>query len=133
MFKMKKKNVKYLCQCKVPVNYLCHCLFFNKVAGLRSATLLKKRLWHRHFPVNFAKFSRTPFLQNTNGWLLLQFQTFYKIPWKILVLNRYLILNSKFLDHPKCPYFKVEPLFSNVKLASFCLILKRNLFMCHGT
>ena len=31
-------------------------LFFNKVAGLRAATLLKKRLWHRCFPENFAKF-----------------------------------------------------------------------------
>ena len=35
------------------------------------ATLLKKRLWHRCAPVNFAKFLRTPFLQNTSGWLLL--------------------------------------------------------------
>ena len=31
------------------------------------ATLLKKRLWHRCFPVNFMKFLRTPFLQNTSG------------------------------------------------------------------
>ena len=45
--------------------HLCQGLIFNKVAGLRSATLLKKRLWHRCFPVNFAKFLRTPFLQNT--------------------------------------------------------------------
>ena len=37
-------------------------LFFNKVAGIRPATLLKKRLWHRYFAV---KFLRTPFLQNT--------------------------------------------------------------------
>ena len=36
-----------------------------------SATLLKKRLWHRCFPVNFAKFLRTPFSQNTSGRLLL--------------------------------------------------------------
>ena len=36
-------------------------LFFNKAAGLSAATLLKKRLWHRCFPVNFAKFIRTPF------------------------------------------------------------------------
>ena len=28
----------------------------------RPATLLKKRLWHRCFPVNFAKFLRAPFL-----------------------------------------------------------------------
>ena len=33
----------------------------------RLATLLKKSLWHRCFPVNFAKFLRTPFLQNTSG------------------------------------------------------------------
>ena len=41
--------------------HLCQGLFFNKVAGLRPATLLKKRLWHRCFPMNFAKFPRTPF------------------------------------------------------------------------
>ena len=31
----------------------------------RPTTLLKKRPWHRCFPMNFAKFLRTPFLQNT--------------------------------------------------------------------
>ena len=51
--------------------YLCQSLFFNKVAGLRLATLLKKRLWHRYFPVNFAKFLWTPFLQNICGRVLL--------------------------------------------------------------
>ena len=35
------------------------------------ATLLKKRLWHRCFPVNFAKFLRTPFLKEHLRWLLL--------------------------------------------------------------
>ena len=44
---------------------MCQSLFFNKVAGLRPATLLKKRLWHRCFPVNFVKFIRTPFLHRT--------------------------------------------------------------------
>ena len=53
--------------------HLCQSLCFNKVAGLGTATLLKKRLWHRCFPVNFAKFLRTPFLQNTSGRLLLLF------------------------------------------------------------
>ena len=37
-------------------------LFFNKVADLGPATLSKKSLCHRCFPVNFAKFLRTPFL-----------------------------------------------------------------------
>ena len=47
--------------------HLCQSLYFNKVAGLRPATLLKKRLWHRCFPVNFVKFLRNLFLQNTSG------------------------------------------------------------------
>ena len=34
---------------------LCQSHFFNKVAGLRPATLLKKRLQYRCFPVNFTK------------------------------------------------------------------------------
>ena len=38
----------------------------------RPATLLKKRLWHRCFPVNSAKFLRTPFLQNTSGGCFFQ-------------------------------------------------------------
>ena len=40
---------------------------FSKVAGLRPATLLKKSFCHSCFPVNFTKFLRTPFLQNTSG------------------------------------------------------------------
>ena len=47
--------------------HLCQSLFFNKIAGLRPAMLLKKRLWLRCFPVNFAKFLRTPYLQNISG------------------------------------------------------------------
>ena len=41
--------------------------FFNNVAGLRPATLLKKRLWLRCFPLNFAKFLRTPFYRTPLG------------------------------------------------------------------
>ena len=36
------------------------------------ATLLKKRLWHGCFPVNFAKYLRTPFLTKHFWWLLLE-------------------------------------------------------------
>ena len=35
--------------------------------GLRPANLWKKRLWHRCFLVNFTKFPKTTFLQNTSG------------------------------------------------------------------
>ena len=45
-------------------NHLCQSLFFKKVAGLRPATLLKNKPWHKRFLVNFAKFLRTPFLEH---------------------------------------------------------------------
>ena len=46
---------------KLTGKHLCQNLFFNKVAGIRPATLLKKRPWHRCFPTNFAKFLGTTF------------------------------------------------------------------------
>ena len=42
-----------------------------------AATLLKRRLWHRGFPVNFARFLRMSFSKNTSGWLPL----FYNSCW----------------------------------------------------
>ena len=48
--------------------HLCQRLFFNIVASLRPATILKKRLWHRYFPVNFAKFLRTVFVKEHLWW-----------------------------------------------------------------
>ena len=56
---------------KLTGKHLCQSFFFNKVAGLMAATLFKTNLWHSCFPVNFLKFIRTPFLQNTSGRLLL--------------------------------------------------------------
>ena len=42
--------------------HMCQSLFFNNVAGLRPATLLKKEVWYRCFlPVNLAKFLRNLF------------------------------------------------------------------------
>ena len=41
--------------------HLCQGLFLHKIAGLRPAALLKKRLLHRFFPTNFVKFLRTSF------------------------------------------------------------------------
>ena len=35
--------------------HLRQSLLFNKVAGLRTVTLLKKRFWYRCFPVNFSE------------------------------------------------------------------------------
>ena len=52
---------------------LCQIRVFNKVAGLRPATLLKNKLYHKCFPVNFLKFLRTPFSQKSSGQLLTLF------------------------------------------------------------
>ena len=41
------------------MKFLRERFFLTKAAGLRPATLLKRRLWHGCFPVNFAKFLRT--------------------------------------------------------------------------
>ena len=88
-----------LCKKGVPKNFAnftgknqFQSLFFNKVARLMPATLLKKRLWlrpatllkkrllHRCFPVNFAKFLRTPFLTEYLRWMLLTFsESWYMI------------------------------------------------------
>ena len=51
--------------------HLCQSLFFDKFAGLRPATLLKRRLWHTCFPVNFVKFLRTPIFIEHIWWLRL--------------------------------------------------------------
>ena len=56
---------------KLTGKHLSRVSFLIKLLGA-PAILLKKRLWHRCFPVNFANFLRTPFLQNTSGWLLLK-------------------------------------------------------------
>ena len=51
-----KGVLKNFAKCKG--KHQCWGLFFNTVAGLRPATLLKMRLRHRSFPVNFAKILR---------------------------------------------------------------------------
>ena len=46
-------------------------LIKSQTLGLRPATVLKKRLWYRCFPVNFAEFLRTPFSIEHLRWLIL--------------------------------------------------------------
>ena len=44
--------------------HLCQSLFFNKVAGLRPASLLKKRLWHV-FSCEFCEAFKNTFFHRT--------------------------------------------------------------------
>ena len=57
---------------KLTGKHLYQSLLFNKVAGLRTATLLKKRFWYRCFPVNFSKFLKTPSITEHRRRLLLK-------------------------------------------------------------
>ena len=52
----------------------CASLFFNKVAGLgpQACNFINKETLAQVFPVNFAKFLRTPFFTEHLRWLLLK-------------------------------------------------------------
>ena len=57
-----------MCSVKKDVlKHLCWSLFFNKVSGIRPATLLKKKLQYWCFPVNFAKFLKHLFHRTSSG------------------------------------------------------------------
>ena len=46
---------------------------FNKFAGLQAGNFITKRLQHRCFPVNIAKFLKTSILEDVYERLLLNF------------------------------------------------------------
>ena len=48
-------------------------LLYNIIEGVRSAAILRNRLRHRCFPLNFAEFLRTAFFTEHLQLLLLQF------------------------------------------------------------
>ena len=53
--------------------HLYQTIFFNKLADRRpeACNSIKKRIWHRCFPVNFVKLLRTLFSLEKLWWLLL--------------------------------------------------------------
>ena len=87
--------------------HLCQSLFFY---------LIKKRLWHRCFPVNFAKFLRTLFLKEHLRWLLLRLAhlipstvEYFAIRFRTITLKRYLLAQTK-----------LESLRFNTKIHNWC-------------
>ena len=90
--------------------HLSQSLFFNKVAGLRPATLLKKRLWHSCFHVNFAKF-RAPFLSNISGRLPLeavaQWCSEEWLLWKATVLKNFASFIKKEIQAFSCRFCEI--------------------------
>ena len=58
----KKKLTEVLCKKRCSYKFRKIHRKIPMCQSLRPATLLRKRLWHRCFPVNFTKFIRTPVL-----------------------------------------------------------------------
>ena len=85
---------------------------FCKKGILRPATLLKKRLWHRCFPVNFAKFLRTHFVTENLRWLLLEI---LKIRYQFYILMKNVIILRKIHAIIKSPFFNNFSLSLNRK------------------
>ena len=80
-------------------------LFLNKFAGLRPATLFKKRLCHSCFPVNFTKLLRAPFFIEQLWWLFLtgivaSFVNFARFPTTPFFIEylRWLLLAVESID-----------------------------------
>ena len=72
----------------------CQSLFFNKVAGLRPANLLKKSLWHGCFPVNFAKFLRTLFFTEHLRRLVLFIHLDICVKWYNMIITDQFFVSS---------------------------------------
>ena len=71
LLKMSQNSQKHIC---------ARVSFLIKLQTSCLQLYWKKRLWHRCFPVNFAKFLRTTILQNTSGRLLLDHRFFLSKP-----------------------------------------------------
>ena len=111
---------------KFTIKHRCQSLFFNK-------TLLKKRLYHRCFPVNFVKFLRTPFYIEHLWWLLLDRPTqaykhimigpamCCKQNYKITLLKGLITDNKNLL----C-YSSLQPVFSKTTAVGSIIALRSN-------
>ena len=92
--------------------------------SLKPATLIKKRLCHRYFPVNFAKFLKTPFLPDTS--------------WRLLLW----IASAGVIYHGKCNYYVLincarhsvrrKSIQNHFKIFNFLLIWDKNLWSRTG-
>ena len=95
--------------------------FFNEIAGLRPATLFKKRLWHRCFPENFANFSRTPFIQNTSEQLPLPIHIREYITDKISYFTRCTPCFHLTLSSRRSLSYRNEPIDLQIKSMNWVL------------
>ena len=97
---------------KFTEKHLCQTLLFNKVAGLRPATLLKRKF--------FAKFERTPFLISLNDFMFIRQHSHFHRQF-LTQLRTWKLLNvcydtstgknviSKCIRYENCNYLNPHP------------------------
>ena len=73
---------------KFPGKHLFCGFLLNIFAGLRLATLLKKRPQHWCFAVNFANFFRTPFFIEHLRWLHLSMEYYSEMIFSKIIMSR---------------------------------------------
>ena len=95
-------------------------MFFPEAWGLRPATLSRKKLWHRCFPMNFVKLLRTPFsykmaLVATSDKTNVVFISYNMLQWTPYISTRF-VWNYKiiripyhlFIGIPYCLHSEIE-------------------------
>ena len=104
--------------------------FLKMVSCRNSCSFIKKRLQHSYFPVILAKFLRTPFLQNTSGWLRLLIRFLkYLTEGKCKAKSPYLAFLSKPILKPSFSYIVFPKKYSSEpKLPIFDSTVKRHFF-----
>ena len=91
---------------KLKEKHLRLSLFFNKVVVLMPTMLLKNRLLHRCFQVNFVRFLKTDFLWNTSGGC------FWYCIWKRKksILDKYMFCMVLYVFEKKIAKKKLNPI-----------------------
>ena len=124
--------LNYVSEQKQPPQVFCKKKHFQKLSKIHRkvhvpesfSTLLKMRLWRRCFPMNFAKFQRTPFLQNTSGRLLLSEEAIRRFSSKQVLLKI-----SQYFNEPYFLYFIKFTCQSY--LLPFTIFCHVKVFHCH--
>ena len=101
------------------------------------ATLLKKRLWHRCFPVNFVKFLRTLFLIEHVWWRLLDI---VQPPYSKIFYVKYLLTSAKWgkTFYKTSTFFLIHLEFDKLRSKSlnfsksFCLFFEQSYVHMHN-
>ena len=94
----------------------------------RPATLLKKKLWHRCFPVNFVKFLKTLFLTEPLWWLLLFCGDHYADCLQIFQNISEIVKFEKALNSGKLDWQNLLKKFLHISKFNFAIVFSSKIF-----